>query len=322
MILISGITSSIGIFLANLLLQKGYQVTGFARNLSKVTDVLNHPNLKLVKADLNDSVAMKDLAREASFIFHLAALSKPWGPYKEFYEINVKGTQSLLQAASHNLKRFIHVSTPSLYFDNKNQLNIQEDDPLPKKCVNYYAQTKLEAEKVVLNSGIPSIILRPRAVFGPYDTTLFPRLIKVCQNQGLPLFKNRSPIIDVTYVENVAHALWLAMIAPDNCLHKAYNITNQEPLSFIDLVDELLKKLSITIKTKHIPYPIAYTIAYLLELKSHLTKKEPLLTRYSVALMSFDQTLSAKKAQDELNYYPIITINEGIERYVRWLKNT
>lgn len=320
-IVISGITSSIGVFLAKLLCQKGYNITGFARNLDKVKDVLLHPRIHLIKADLNDREVIQEITKDATYIFHLAALSKPWGKYEDFCRINIRGTKSLVDAAPSNLKRFIHVSTPSIYFNYQDRLNIEEKSALPNKSVNFYAMTKRLAEEVVLESKIPSIIIRPRAIFGPYDTTLFPRLLNVCQTKGLPFFKKNSPIIDVTYVENVAHALWLSMIAPDSCLYEAYNITNCEPCSFVELVEDLLEKLSITAKRKYIPYPLAYALAYFLELKSKITHQEPLLTRYTIGVMSFDQTLSVKKAQEELNYYPPISLKTGIDRYVSWLKN-
>ena len=58
-----------------------------------------------------------------------------------------------------------------------------------------------------------------------------------------------------------------------------------------------------------------------LESISMVYNKEPLITRYGVGVMSYSQTLSIEKARSELNYEPIISIDEGITRYADWLLN-
>ena len=110
MIVISGITSCIGIFLAKLLADNGIHVTGFARNIGKVKTILSHPLITVQQGDLNDSSQMRLICSRAQGIIHLAAFSSPWGKYKDFYKVNVEGTRLILQAASHsNLKYFIHL---------------------------------------------------------------------------------------------------------------------------------------------------------------------------------------------------------------------
>jgi len=321
MIVISGITSSIGISLAKLLADKGIQVTGFARNVSKVKTILSHPLIAVQQGDLNDHALMRLICSQAQGIVHLAAFSSPWGKYEDFYKVNVEGTHSILQAASQsNLKYFIHISTPSIYFNFRDRLNISEDDPLPLRSVNAYSDTKKMAEEFVDLSGLPTITLRPRAIFGPHDQTLFPRLLNACQKRGIPQFRKNSPIVDVTYVENLANAIYLAMTAPPNCFGQKYNITNGEPCSLNHILDCLLSKLSIKTSKRHIPYYLAYTIASLAELKAKVTNNEPSLTRYGIGLMSYSQTLSIEKAKRELNYSPKVSLIEGIDRYVHWLQ--
>lgn len=321
MIVISGITSSIGISLAQFLAKKGIRIVGFARNIDKVRHVLSHPLIELKSADLNDQRLMHSICKDAEIVIHLAALSAPWGAYEDFYKVNVKGTESLIQAASHSrLKRFIHISTPSIYFDFRDRLKISEEEPLPLRSVNAYSETKKIAEKVVDNAGIPTITLRPRAIFGPHDQTLFPRVLKACQSKGIPCFRQGSPIIDITYVDNLSYAIWLAMESPDSCLGQKYNITNGEPRALIDILDPLLNKLNLNVSQRYIPYALAYMLASLSELQSKMTRKEPIFTRYGLGVLSFSQTLSIEKAKQELNYQPIISLNEGIDRYVKWLQ--
>jgi nucleoside-diphosphate-sugar epimerase len=324
MIVISGITSSLGIRLSLSLAEKGIQVLGFARRIDHVKELLSHPLIRLQSADLNDEALIRSICSNADGVVHLAALSAPWGKYADYFHVNVEGTKSIIRAASHSkIKRFVHVSTPSIYFDYRDRLDIAEGDALPSSSVNAYAATKKMAEEAVdlaFSEGLPSITIRPRAIFGPHDKTLFPRVLKACQEGGIPSFRKKSPIVDITYVDNVAHALWLAINAPSSCLGQKYNITNGEPALLGSILELLFTELSIPLKTRRIPYPLAYSTAWAYELKSRLTGKEPLLTRYSVGVMAYSQTLSIEKARDELNYHPIISLNEGIKRYVDWLQ--
>lgn len=324
MIIISGISSSIGISLSLKLANMGIPVLGFARRIDSLENILCHPLIQILAADLNDESMMHSICSKGDVIVHLAALSAPWGRYADFYRINVEGTKSIIRAAKEaKIKRFIHISTPSIYFDYRDRKDILEGDDLPKKSVNAYATTKKMAEEVVdfaFSEGIPCITLRPRAVFGPHDKTLFPRVLKACQEGGVPAFSRESPIVDITYVDNVAHAIWLAINAPSSCLGQKYNITNDEPTSLESIFNQVFDELSIPFKTRRIPYPLAYFAATLSEVKAYLTRKEPSLTRYGVGVLTYTQTLSIEKAKKELNYSPIISLNQGIKRYANWLQ--
>ena len=75
---------------------------------------------------------------------------------------------------------------------------------------------------------------------------------------------------------------------------------------------------------KPIPYPLAYSIAYLMEKKASLLRcnKEPMLTRYSVTVLSSSQTVNIDKAKNELHYHPKISIDEGIQLFSKWWLET
>ena len=109
---------------------------------------------------------MDRLVQGVDAIVHAAALSSPWGRKDAFWNANVEPTRLLLEAAArHGVKRFVFVSTPSMYFEMKPQLGITEDHPLPRP-INQYAASKREAERLVTSSKIPHVVLRPRALVG------------------------------------------------------------------------------------------------------------------------------------------------------------
>ena len=165
---------------------------------------------------------------------------------------------------------------------------------------------------------VPSIILRPRGLFGIGDTSILPRVINLSQKIGIPLIGDGRQLMDMTCVENVALAIRLAIEAPE-AKGEVYNITNGEPRAFRDLLEESLTGLGYPIKYRKIPASLLSGIASSLEFiyKTLNLKGEPPLTRYSYYLLRYSQTLDISKAERELGYHPKISISEGIEQYVQ-----
>lgn len=320
-IVISGITSSLGLSLARMLHQKGFQVCGFARTVEKARSLLPE-SIELKSMDLLDHESLNCLVEGTDSVIHLAALSSLWGKEEDFYRVNVEGTKKMVDAFRlGKARRFVHVSTPSLYFDFKDQIDIPEE-AFSNRFVNYYVKTKKMAEEIVDKAELNCLTIRPRAIFGPHDRSLLPRVLKTCSEKGIPQFRKQNPVIDVTYVDNVAHAICLCLEAPDSLAGQKYNITNGEPTNLWDLLSILLQKLSLPTRFWKIPYPLAYAGAALAEWNGRLKNKEPVLTRYGVGVMTFSQTLSIKKAVQELGYAPIVSLQEGIDRYVEWYQTT
>ncbi len=84
-------------------------------------------------------------------VFHAAALSSPWGPERAFRRMNVDVTSAPLTATrTSGVKRFVFVSSPSIYAEFRDRPNLTEADPPAAHPLNAYARTKLAAERLVL----------------------------------------------------------------------------------------------------------------------------------------------------------------------------
>lgn len=323
--LVTGGTGFLGKSLGMKLKDLGFHVTVLGRN-ENACEELARNNFTVVRADLNDEKKVAAACAEQDYVFHCAALSSPWGRYSDFYTCNVIGTRNILKGCmEHNARRFIHVSTPSIYFDYSNRFNISEDEPLPRHQVNSYAKTKLLAENEVnlaQTAGLNTIIIRPRGIFGPNDTAIIPRLLKAHESMPLPLFRQGKVMVDMTYVDNVVDALISCIHASNSACGMKFNITNDEPVYLIDLLSMLFGKLNLQLKTRHVNYRLANYSARLLENLYSLPglNKEPLFTRYTLGLLAFDQTLDITKAKQFLSYKPKFDINEGLDRYIASLQ--
>jgi nucleoside-diphosphate-sugar epimerase len=215
----------------------------------------------------------------------------------------------------------VQISTPSIYFRYQNQENIAEAFTPPKRWLTHYAETKWAAEcRVREVPTLGPIILRPRAVFGPGDRAIVPRILAAVQRGALILPNGGKAWIDITYVDNVVSAVEQALIADRKFEGKAFNITNGEPLQVRDMLTRLFAALDVRVRFRSTPISLALMAACASEAVAKLRagSPEPRLTTYSVGLLGYTQTLSLEAARICLNYSPVVTINQGLEQYARW----
>ncbi len=324
-ILITGATGCLGKNLALRLLKSNHDIHTTGRNEISASIIVKNGAL-FTKADICNREEIIELCKNKDIVFHCAALSSNWGRYDDFYQANVVGTKNIIEGCKkHKVSRLIYVSTPSIYFDFSDRFNIKENDALPFKSVNHYAATKLLAEKEIdkaFNEGLDVITIRPRAIFGPYDTSIIPRIIRLSKKGSIPLINDGNNIIDVTYVDNVVEALIKCMEANENAIGEKYNITNGSPISLKNLLLMLFEKLNMRVSFRKVNYKAAYLLAGLIENIFKITDKEPKLTRYSVGVLSKSQTLDITKAKKDLGYTPEVTIEKGLEHYAKWLRES
>ncbi|MEB3329697.1 MAG: NAD-dependent epimerase/dehydratase family protein [Candidatus Sericytochromatia bacterium] len=320
--LVTGATGFLGQALARRLHADGWEVVAFGRN-EAVGARLAAAGLRFHRGDLADEGAVLAAARGATHVFHSGALSAPWGRTADFIAANVTGTRHVLAACERvGAVRLVHVSTPSLYFDGRHRLGIREDEPLPPRGINTYAETKRQAEALVdaaAARGAPVVTLRPRALFGPGDTTLLPRLVRANARGFLPLIDGGLALTDVTYVENVVEALLAAAEAGPAVVGRHYNITNGEPMPLVALLERLFGRLGMPLNGRPVPYAVAWALAAGMEAVAHATGgHEPILTRYTVGVLARSQTLDLTAARRDLGYAPRVSVAEGLERFAAW----
>ena len=318
-VLVTGATGFLGKYVVKELVAEGYFVRAFGRN-EAVGQSLVSDKVEFFKGDLSSKQAVEEACKGVEMVVHAGALSTVWGPWESFYQANVLGTQHVLEASRTNkIKRLVYVSSPSIYAAPKDQIGIKEEDAPTENHLNNYIKSKLLSENLFpAYPDVPSIILRPRGLFGVGDTSILPRVLKLSQKIGIPLIKEGKQLMDMTCVENVALAIALALKA-DRAEGQVYNITNGEPTPFKELIEEALQGLGLTIRYKKLPAFLLGGLASSLEVLYRVLplKGEPPLTRYTYYLLRYSQTLDISKAREELGYEPRISIKEGITQYVQ-----
>lgn len=265
------------------------------------------------------SLARTDLPVDA--VIHCAALSTPWGPWRAFVEANIEGTAQLVEFARRNhVRRIVHVSSPSVYAAPHDRLDIREDQVDTGNRLNGYIRSKIAAEALLQNArrvgAFPElVIVRPRGLIGTGDPSLVPRLLDVHRRVGIPLFDGGRNLIDVTAVENVALALRLALDAGDPS-GGVYNISNDDPRPFRDLLAILLELVGETPRMRPMNRRAAWVLASVLEGVFRVLpgQPEPPLTRYTLSTIAYSQTLDLTRAKAELGYVPLVSLDEALVR--------
>jgi len=320
-IVVTGATGFLGGAVARRLAVSGYAVRALGRRRPELA-ALTTLGIDARAVALDDASAMADACADAHAIVHAGALSSPWGHAADFYRANVLGTQHVLHAARMHAARnvrVVHISSPSVYFRFADQLDVHEDTPFPATTPTPYIATKREAETLVqtaVQDGLSVIGLRPRAIFGPGDTSLLPRLLRAAASGRLRVIGDGRTVADLTYIDNAVDAVLLALQAPHTYAGRFYNITNGDPVQLWDVIAELCTAHGSPLASGNLPRSLAMTLAKVMEFAARTVPgaAEPLLTRYSVAVLSYSQTLSIAAATRDLLYTPRVSMRDGIAR--------
>ena len=314
-VLVTGATGFLGGYIIREFLANGYRVVAVGRNRARLNE-LALLGVKPYACDLAD-LGIVDVA--VDLVVHAAALSTIWGPWSDFYRTNVQGTQQVVDFCQRGgVEGLVFISSPSIYAGKGDRFDIIESDYDPTNRLNNYIRSKIMAERVVYaarDAGLRSVVLRPRGIIGVGDSSIVPRLVHANNTIGIPLFRGGENVIDLTCVENVAY---VARLAAEYTRSGVFNITNHEPRSLKNLLDQLFSGMGIMPQYKRRNLEAFYALAASFEVayRGLRIAKEPPLTRYTVCTLGFSQTLSPQAAIDQLGYRPPVRLDEGIERYV------
>ncbi|CNB99137.1 NAD-dependent epimerase/dehydratase family protein [Yersinia alsatica] len=326
-VLVTGATCGLGRNAVEYLRRQGIKVIATGNNPA-MGALLTKLGAEFIHADLTNLVSSqaKAMLADVDTLWHCSSFTSPWGTEQAFELANVRATRRLGEwAAAYGVENFIHISSPAIYFDYHHHRNIQEDFR-PARFANEFARSKAAGEEVIQQLALSNpqthfTILRPQGLFGPHDTVMLPRLLQMIKYYGtLLLPRGGDALVDMTYLENAVHAMWQATQSQNTLSGRAYNITNQQPRPLRTIALHLLEELGMTCRIRSVPYPMMDIMARAMEKLGNKAEKEPVLTHYGVAKLNFDLTLDTQRAELELGYRPIVSLDEGIIRTARWLK--
>ncbi|MFT3996667.1 MAG: NAD(P)-dependent oxidoreductase [Asticcacaulis sp.] len=307
--LVTGATGGLGLAVTRALIAAGHQVRATGRNAEKAGRLIQM-GAEFRPASLLDPQALPFLTDSMDGVIHCAALSSPWGRYGDFHEINVVATRRLMvMARAAGAKGFVFVSSPSVYARTCDQTGLTEDDPITEHPLNAYAATKALAEAEVSaasDSAMACVSIRPRAIVGPDDTVLLPRVLRLIDRGRFPLVRGGQALIELTDVRDVAQALVTALERAENLRGDVINISGGKAMRLRDMIRLLSEARAQPVRIIDLPWPLAAALARTSETVCRRLpgQPEPPITFYGLSVLAFSQTFDLTKARRLLDYAP------------------
>jgi nucleoside-diphosphate-sugar epimerase len=324
---ITGASGFIGGKIAERLLAEGRRVRVLARRPLPHLEALG---AEVILGDLDNREALRRGCLGAETVFHVAGRVGVWGPRREFFDVNVGGTQNVINACREaGVPRLVYTSSPSVVYNGGDLAGLDESAPLCTAAPCAYPTSKAAAEREVLAAHGPSlatVALRPHLVWGPGDKNVVPRVLALARTGRLKIIGSGLNKVDVTHISNVVDAHLLAEGALAQPGHpaggKPYFITNGEPVVLWDWINQLLRGVGIPEITKHVPLPVAYAAGGLMEGLWRVLplKGEPPMTRFVAKEMATDHWFDISAARRDLAYHPRVTMAEGTAGLIEHLR--
>jgi nucleoside-diphosphate-sugar epimerase len=322
LILITGATGFLGRNLCDYLAGQGHAMRALARPTSDAS-ALEGLNIEVARGDITDLAAVQAAMHGCDQVIHAAAHFRLWGPPAPFIQTNVDGARHVLETAlSAGVKRFVHVSTIIVVGPQPPGVVITEETPCRPYPTDNYAQTKFLGERLALNyanKGLPAVILRLGALYGPHGHYGFNRLFfeEFLHNWRVQVHGGRR-IIFPCYVGDAAKAIEAALTR--GRVGQVYNVSNPSIMhkEANQTVSRLAGRSSWRI---NVPGRLMIETANILEDIAFFTHREPFYPKNLEPYVFDDWRVDASKAESELGFVST-PFAEGVQQTLAWYRAT
>ncbi len=269
----------------------------------------------------SDCARLCDGAKGA-ILFHTAGIIHP-RKVADFYEINLKGTTNLLDAAIRaGIKRAVVVSSNSPCGCNPHPDHLF-DELSPYRPYMNYGRSKMRMELTVKQrqSQIETVIIRPPWFYGPNQPPRQTLFFQMIRDGKVPIVGNGRNLRSMSYIDNLCQGLLLAAIV-DRASGQTYWIADKRPYSINEIVDTVERLLENEFgqkcarKRMHLPgfaSEVAYVADAALQSLGIYHQKIHVLSEMNKTI-----ACSVAKAETELGYRPAVELEEGMRRSLKW----
>jgi len=306
-ILITGGAGFVGSHLCNRYVQNGDTVVCLDNflngSLMNVRHLLRHRNFKLINGDIRDYDLLEKVMRDVDVVFHLAAqihVDRSIIEPRLTYEVNVVGTQNVLEVARiYDVDKIIHASTSEVY-GSAQYAPMDEDHPL--SALHPYGASKIAADRMcyayIETYGMNVCIMRPFNLYGPGQKdsgyggalSIFTKRLM----RGLPpvIYGSGLQTRDYTYVDDIVDAYDLILNYPKP-IREPINFGTGVDVSILDLAYKIIKLCGKDLKPVHV-------------------EERP---------GEVQRLVAATSKANKLGWEPKHSIDEGLKKFIDWYKN-
>ncbi|HKG04867.1 MAG TPA: NAD-dependent epimerase/dehydratase family protein, partial [Pedobacter sp.] len=239
----------------------------------------------------------------------------------DYDRVNAEYTRNLAMAAIRaniKLKKFVFVSSLAA-LGPLTELSSEICDDTPGHPVTNYGRSKLLAEQYLSEiEGLPLIVIRPTAVYGPREKDIF-ILFKSISRGMEPHIGSFRQQLSFIYVKDLADVIITALFTAVS--GKSYNVSDGQVYDRYILAKLTKKALKIKTFRFHIPVGIVGLMAIMMDLLYTYSKDTPALNREKMAeLTAINWACNIDRARKELNYLPKFGLEEGLNETMIWYK--
>jgi len=284
--------------------------------------------IEIVQGDVRNPSDCARLCSDArgAVLFHSAGVIHP-RRVREFYHINVEGTKNLLDAATAaGVRRAVVVSSNSPCGCNPSR-DHRFDESSPYNPYMNYGRSKMLMEQAVhtiQQSGrVETVIVRPPWFYGPYQPPRQSLFFRMIRDGKAPIVGTGENLRSMAYIDNLGQGLILAAASPE-AAGRTYWVADERPYTMVEIIDTIERLLEnefeIPCAHKRLRLPsVASEVAWLAD----KTLQGLNLYQQKIHVLSeMNKTIacSIERAKRELGYRPMVALEEGMRRSIRWTK--
>lgn len=284
------------------------------------------PTVEVVAGDVRDPVVVDRLFEDVggATVVHAAGLIHPAGRTRPFFDVNVGGTQMVLDRARRaGAGRFVHISSNSPFGANARPTD-RFDEASPTNPYMAYGRSKAEAESIVVRAAevgdVDAVLLRPPWFYGPWAPARQAQFLAAVGKGRFPLVGDGRQQRSMVFTENLVDACLCAEVATD-VTGRAFWVADAEPYALRDIfggIREALASEGFPITRRSLPFPRLGA-----EVAARLDGALQAADRYVQPLHVLGElkdtiACDISGAREHLGYEPQVALVEGMRRAIRW----
>ena len=314
---VTGATGFVGRHLLRALRRRGWGATCLVRRREAEAE-LRADGWDVVAGNLDDEGALRDLVARTDIVFHVAGLTA--GNTRELTRVNVEGSERIARAAHRAAAaRIVYVSSLAASGPSRPGQPLDEADrPAP---VSAYGKSKAHGEQMVMESGVPFTIVRPPAVYGPFDRELL-RVFRWALKGTVPMIGDGGQQLSLVYAADLGEALVAAAERPAT-LNRIYHLAHREIVTQRELLKAIGGALGRRVNLVPLPSALARIVLEVSGWAGRLTGRRTVLTGDKAAeLLAPAWTCLSREFERDARCSPATGLTAGLAATATWYRES
>jgi nucleoside-diphosphate-sugar epimerase len=317
-VFVTGGSGFIGNALVRRLRRQGHEVRALTRS-ERAKAIVTEADAISVQGDITQPGSWQDEVRFGDVVVHAAAFVSDWGPRREFYRVNVDGTKNILDALKKWDGHFIHISSIAVHGFRPGTYT-EASPASPDR--HPYCDSKARAERLVdmaIKEGLKASLARVAGVYGPGDPHFIARFLDQVRSGRIFIVGKGDQPSNLIYIDDIIEGMIL--IAKRECEPgQRYVLSDPSAPDVLIMIQHALTGLELRARIQPVPMWIAMAVASVQEMRSHIAKSHPSLTRYAVKAIGNRCVFSTGVTAKKLGWSPKMNVQEGVARTISWYR--